>query len=92
MFGPALPGGVRKCEAHEPCSVVVHHTASEDALMWRVRGEFSEMPGMRLTLGQAMRLWDLDRSTCCTLLESLVASHFLQRDSFGRYGRAHAGY
>ena len=37
------------------------------------------MPAMRLTLDQAMRLWDLDRPTCCTVLESLVASHFLQQ-------------
>jgi len=92
MFGPALTKTPQKCEAHEPCTVIVHHTASEDALMRRARSEFREMPGMRLTLGQAMRLWDLDRTTCRTVLDSLVASHFLQQDSCGRYGRAHAGY
>lgn len=92
MFGPALLKQHSKCEVNEPCSVVLHRTASEDALVRRVRSEFREMPGMRLTLGQAMRLWDLDRPTCGTVLESLVASHFLQLDSYGRYGRAHAGY
>ena len=92
MFGPALSKTFQKCEAHEPCTVVVHHTASEDELMRRVRSEFREMPGMRLTLGQAMRLWDLDRPTCCTVLDSLVASHFLQQDACGRYSRAHSGY
>ena len=92
MFGPALSKTFQKCEAHEPCTVVVHHTASEDALMRRVRSEFREMPGKRLTLGQAMRLWDLDRPTCCTVLDSLVASHFLQQDACGRYSRAHSGY
>jgi len=50
------------------------------------------MPGMRLTLDQAMRLWDLDRPTCCAVLESLVASHFLQQDRNGRFATAHAGY
>jgi hypothetical protein len=50
------------------------------------------MPAMRLTLEQAMRLWDLDRPTCCSVLESLVASHFLQHDRNGRFARALAGY
>ena len=92
MLGLVVTNFPRKCEAHEPCSIVVHRTASEDALLRRVRSEFKEMPGMRLTLNQAMRLWDLDRPTCCGLLESLVASRFLYQDAFGRYGRAHAGY
>jgi hypothetical protein len=92
MFGLALQHHSRKCETHEPCSIVLHRTASEDALLRRVRSEFREMPGMRLTLGQAMRLWDLDRPTCGKVLDSLVASHFLQIDGHGRYGRAHAGY
>ena len=30
----------------------------------RVRGEFMEMPGLRLTPAQAMRLWGLERETC----------------------------
>jgi hypothetical protein len=93
MFGPALiKHDSRKCEAHEPCSIVVHRTATEDAVMRRVRSEFREMPGMRLTLGQAMRLWDLDRPTCRAVLDTLVASHFLQQDPYGRYARAHGGY
>ena len=82
----------RKCEADEPCRIVMHHTAIEDALMRRVRSEFRAMPGMRLTLGQAMRLWDLDRQTCCAVLGSLVASHFLQQDQHGRYGWNHTAY
>ena len=82
----------RKCGVQEPCSIVLHHSASEDALLRRVRREFREMPSLRLTLDQAMRLWNLDRSTCCAVLESLVASHFLHQDPSGRYARAHAGY
>ena len=81
-----------KCEAHEPCSIVMYRTLHEDAVLRRVRSEFQEMPGMRLTLDQAMRLWDLDRPTCCAVLESLVASHFLQQDRNGRFATAHAGY
>jgi hypothetical protein len=89
MFGPAATERPWKCEVHEPCSIVLHRTASEDALLRRVRNEFREMPGMRLTLGQAMRLWDLDRTTCSTMLDSLVASHFLHQDAYGRYCWAH---
>jgi len=83
---------LRNSEAHEPSSVVIYRTLHEDAVLRRVRSEFRELPGMRLTLEQAMRLWDLDRPTCCSVLESLVASHFLQHDRNGRFARALAGY
>jgi hypothetical protein len=92
MSGPALPHDSGKREAREACRIVLHRTMAEDALLRRVRSAFREMPGMRLTVNQAMRLWDLDRPTCCALLDSLVASHFLQQDMHGRYGCAHAGY
>ena len=49
-------------------------------------------PGMRLTIEQAMRLWDLDRPTCQSLLSSLVEADFLERDLNGRYRKAHPGY
>ncbi len=83
-----LVEGLRKCEAHEPCSIVMYRTLHEDAVLRRVRSEFRAMPGMKLTLDQAIRLWDLDRPTCCTVLESLVASHFLQRDRNGRFAKS----
>jgi DNA-binding IclR family transcriptional regulator len=50
------------------------------------------MPGMRLTIDQAMRLWDLDRQTCQSLLNSLVEAHFLEIDAQARYRKAHPGY
>ena len=37
----------------------------------RIRGEFLEMPGLRLTCKQAERLWALDETTCVRLLEAL---------------------
>jgi hypothetical protein len=75
-----------------PCSITIHRTFAQDALMTRVRGEYREMPGMRLTVDQAMRLWTLDRDTCSRVLSSLVAAHFLERDRDGRFMRAHGGY
>ena len=77
---------------HEPCSVTVFRTIARDALMARVRGEYREMPGMRLTIDQAMKLWMLDRKTCSGVLNSLVAAHFLEMDRHGQYVRAHSPY
>jgi len=77
---------------HEPCTITIFRTTVEDALVSRVRGEYREMPGMRLTVDQAMRLWMLDRETCSDVLSSLVAAHFLERDQSERYMKAHGGY
>jgi hypothetical protein len=46
-------------------------------LLNRVRGEFIEMPGLRLRLDEAQRLWNLDRASCELLLRSLVDAKFL---------------
>lgn len=78
--------------SREQCTVTLHRSTADDALLRRVRSEFSEMPGMRLTLDQAMRLWAIDRPTCSALLGSLVAAHFLACDDYGRYRRQHGGY
>jgi hypothetical protein len=49
-----------------------------ETLVRRVREEFREMPGLRLTLAQASRLWGLELHICRALIESLVASAFLR--------------
>ena len=51
----------------------------------RVRAEFCEMPGLKLTVAQAARLWQLDRSTCEAILTSLVSERFLDRAPNGHY-------
>ncbi len=55
----------------------------DDETLRRIRGEFLEMPGLRLTPAQAQRLWALDRSTCEALLARLVDAHFLMRTRDG---------
>jgi hypothetical protein len=77
---------------HEPAQITIFRTFREESLIRRVRGEYREMPGMRLTVDQAMRLWMVDRTTCARVLDSLVASHFLTRDVNGRYALARGGY
>jgi hypothetical protein len=60
------------------------------ALLLRIRGEFLEMPGMRLTLRQAMRLWSLDAATCEAALRLLVESRFLVSGVNGTFRRLEA--
>ena len=50
-------------------------------LLKRVRSEFIEMPGLRLRIDQAQRLWNLDRASCEIVLLSLVEAKFLRRDT-----------
>ena len=44
----------------------------EGTLHIRIRAEFTEMPGLRLTLPQASRLFDLEQSRCERVLGGLV--------------------
>lgn len=56
-------------------------------LLQRIQSEFLEMPGMRLTLAQAQRLWGLDRTVCEALLGALVQARFLCRTREGAFIR-----
>ena len=56
-------------------------------LLNRVRSEFIEMPGLRLRIDQAQRLWNLDRTICEHLLHSLVEAKFLGRFDNEVYAR-----
>jgi hypothetical protein len=56
-------------------------------LLRRVRGEFREMPGLRLSVAQARRLWNVDDHVCSTVLDDLVADGFLRRTDQGIYVR-----
>ena len=56
-----------------------------DSLVTRVRGEYCEMPGLRLTVSQACRLWHVDASTCEMLFEQLVREGVLYKTDAGAY-------
>ena len=47
-------------------------------LVGRIRAEFLEMPGLRLTVAQASRLWGLDEGACRHVIDVLVGSSFLR--------------
>jgi hypothetical protein len=60
--------------------------STEDVLR-RVQGEFLEMPGLRITVAQARRLWGLDAAACDALLGALVDANFLFQTRDGAFMR-----
>jgi hypothetical protein len=44
-----------------------------------VYAEYREMPGLNLTLPQAIRLWTADPDVCAQVLDGLVDAGFLRR-------------
>jgi hypothetical protein len=61
------------------------HEDSITRLLTRIRGEFLEMPGLRLTSAQAARLWAVDRRTSEWILDGLTTAGFLLRNQDGAY-------
>ena len=47
-------------------------------LVERIRSEFIEMPGLRLTPAQAARLWGMDDASCHHVISALVHAAFLR--------------
>jgi hypothetical protein len=62
-----------------------------DALLNRIRAEYLEMPGLRLTLEQAQRLCGVERTACKAVLEELVDAEFLCMKANGAYARLSDG-
>jgi hypothetical protein len=58
-----------------------------NTLVDRIRAEYLEQPGLRLTEAQACRLWRLDEPTTRRALTALTGASFLQRSDDGRYAR-----
>lgn len=56
-------------------------------LVERVRSEYRDLPGLRLTLAQASRLWAVPPDECRAALNALVASGDLYQDERGQYAR-----
>jgi hypothetical protein len=56
-------------------------------LVGRIRAEFLEMPGLRLTVAQASRLWGLDEGACRRVIEVLVGASFLRWTAGGMLAR-----
>jgi hypothetical protein len=54
-------------------------------LLDRIRGEYREMPGLRLTVPQAERLWQIEHDDCEAALDTLVREGFLGITEDGTY-------
>jgi hypothetical protein len=62
--------------AHAPCP---EHREEHD-LCTRVQAEFCEMPGLKLTLPQASRLFSIEPTRCERVLGALVDAGYLSTD------------
>lgn len=62
-------------------------TPLPNGLLERLRAEYREMPGMRLTASQVQRLCGIERATCQQVLDQLVAAKFLSVSAHGIYAR-----
>ena len=72
--------------------MAINDTArSEREWIQIIRGEFLEIPGLRLTSEQIQRLWGLHRDVCAAVLEDLLHQRFLQLTADGHYVRAGSG-
>ena len=66
--GPAAPGEAPLTPAAGP----------DDVSRW-IRGDFNEMPDLRVTTEQAARLWGIDRTRAQQALGRMVDAGFLVR-------------
>jgi hypothetical protein len=58
------------------------------ALLQRVREQYREMPGLKLTKPQATRFFGVAPSVCAAMLRALVMENFLARAGDGLFVRS----
>jgi hypothetical protein len=57
----------------------------DDRRLARIRSEYREMPGLKLTAAQASRFWNLGPEESRIALETLVEARVLWRTRDGHY-------
>jgi hypothetical protein len=62
--------------------------AIDPRVLARVRGEYEEMPGLRLTIREAARLWGMEQGACASVLQALVERRVLTRTRDGAFIRS----
>ncbi len=62
-------------------------TTADDVniILQRIKGEYWEMPGLKLTVAQAARLWAVEAPKVEGLLDLLVTDGLLRRTATGAY-------
>ena len=66
--------------------------APMDPTLERLRAEFLEMPGLRLTADQVRRFCGVEGAACVSALDTLVREHFLCARPDGTYVRMTDGF
>ena len=64
---------------------------SHDIRLTRIRAEYLEMPGLRLTLEQAQRLSGVERAACQRVLDRVVETNVSWVRPNGTYARVIEG-
>jgi len=72
-------------EGHDAGHRERRNLGSRAELLRRIEAEYRDMPGLRLTLPQAQRLFGLRADIAVRVLTSLVDQALLRRDSTGAY-------
>jgi hypothetical protein len=54
----------------------------------RLKGMFMDVPGTRLSIGEASRLSGFDETTCSAIFKALEDARFLKRQRDGLFMRA----
>jgi hypothetical protein len=69
---------------------IADHAAQErfGVALRRAQAEYNEMPGLKLTVAQASRLWSFDSALCSAVLSALVEKRFLVQTRNQSFARA----
>lgn len=59
--------------------------SSLHTLIDRIRREFTDLPGLKLTPAQACRLWHVDEEVCRTAMTSLITEGVLRQTPSGAF-------
>jgi Fic family protein len=84
-MGGDLASGRDLAQATGP---MLRTTIPPDHLAARVRDEYLELPGLRLTLWQAQRLYGISSDDALRTFDNLVKRGFLRRGEDGSYSRS----
>ena len=71
--------------------MALHWADVDEVVLLRARGEYLEMPGLRLTPAQAQRLWGVDEGAARSVIRVLVEAKFLRQTPDGAFVRADSG-
>jgi hypothetical protein len=58
---------------------------TRELLVTRIRAEYRDVPGLRLTIPQACQFWRIEERVCRAILEELVSDGFLAQMNDGAF-------